>query len=142
MNVLVIGDMSQPGAGHGQEGPAPPAPEREVDYCVANVENAAGGFGVTKESATSCSTRRRLPDSGNHVWDKKEILGWIDLIPQLLRPTTTARAAGRVPTWPGTAVGGPVATLNLSGRVFMNGAIDDPFHRGWRRWRPGQEARS
>jgi calcineurin-like phosphoesterase len=58
-----------------------------VDYCIANVENAAGGFGVTKDicdeildMGVDCMT------SGNHIWDKSEILGVIDLIPQLLRP--------------------------------------------------------
>jgi metallophosphoesterase (TIGR00282 family) len=97
------------------------------------VENAAGGFGVTKEvcdeildMGVDCLT------SGNHIWDKKEIMGVIDLIPQLLRPLNyPARQPGR-----GSHVGKgkrskvPVATLNLSGRVFMNGAMDDPFALG------------
>ena len=66
----------------------------DVDYCVANVENAAGGFGVTKEvcdeildAGVDCLT------SGNHIWDKKEILGVIDLIPQLLGPLNYPRAS-------------------------------------------------
>ena len=104
-----------------------------IDYCVANVENAAGGFGVTKEicdeildAGVDCLT------SGNHIWDKKEILGVVDLIPQLLRPLNyPATQPGR-----GSHVGkarrsgAPVATLNLSGRVFMHGAMDDPFTLG------------
>ena len=106
-----------------------------IDYCVANVENAAGGFGVTKEICdeildlgVDCMT------SGNHIWDKKEIVPFVDLIPQLLRPANyPARQPGR-----GAHVGRakrsgvPVATLNLSGRVFMNGAMDDPFELGLR----------
>ena len=104
-----------------------------IDYCVANVENAAGGFGVTKEicdeildAGVDCLT------SGNHIWDKKEILGVVDLIPQLLRPLNyPATQPGR-----GSHVGkarrsgAPVATLNLSGLVFMHGAMDDPFTLG------------
>jgi len=107
----------------------------EIEYCVANVENAAGGFGVTKEvcdeildAGVDCLT------SGNHIWDKKEILGVVDLIPQLLRPLNyPARQPGR-----GSHVGRArrsgvaVATLNLSGRVFMHGAMDDPFELGLR----------
>ncbi len=107
----------------------------DIEYCVANVENAAGGFGVTKEVCdeildlgVDCLT------SGNHIWDKKEILGVVDLIPQLLRPLNyPARQPGR-----GSHVGKsrrsgvPVATLNLSGRVFMHGAMDDPFEMGQR----------
>ena len=85
--------------------------------------------------------------SGNHIWDKKEIIGVIDLIPQLLRPLNyPAAQPGR-----GSHVGKakrskvPVATLNLSGRVFMNGAMDDPFTLGLaevERLAPGGQGRS
>ena len=107
----------------------------EIDYCVANVENAAGGFGVTKEVCdeildlgVDCLT------SGNHIWDKKEILGVVDLIPQLLRPLNyPASQPGRGShVGKGKRSGVPVATLNLSGRVFMHGAMDDPFELGLR----------
>jgi hypothetical protein len=134
VNVLLIGDIvGNPGRTILKK--ALPALFRkyDVDYCVANVENAAGGFGVTKEvcdeildAGVDCMT------SGNHIWDKKEIVGVIDLIPQLLRPLNyPARQPGR-----GSHVGKgkrsrvPVATLNLSGRVFMHGAMDDPFSLG------------
>jgi 2',3'-cyclic-nucleotide 2'-phosphodiesterase len=134
VNILLIGDVVG-NAGRTILKKALPAVFRkhEVDYCVANVENAAGGFGVTKEvcdeildAGVDCMT------SGNHIWDKKEIIGVIDLIPQLLRPLNyPARQPGR-----GSYVGKgkrsrvPVATLNLSGRVFMHGALDDPFSLG------------
>lgn len=104
-----------------------------IDYCVANVENAAGGFGVTKEicdeildAGVDCLT------SGNHIWDKKEIIGVVDLIPQLLRPLNyPAAQPGRGSHVGKTRRGGtPVATLNLTGRVFMHGSIDDPFTLG------------
>ena len=134
MNVLLIGDVvGNPGRTILKK--ALPAVFRkyDVEYCVANVENAAGGFGVTKEvcdeildAGVDCMT------SGNHIWDKKEIVGVIDLIPQLLRPLNyPARQPGR-----GSHIGKgkrsrvPVATLNLSGRVFMHGAMDDPFSLG------------
>ncbi len=134
MNVLLIGDVvGNPGRTILKK--ALPAVFRkyDVEYCVANVENAAGGFGVTKEvcdeildAGVDCMT------SGNHIWDKKEIVGVIDLIPQLLRPLNyPARQPGR-----GSHVGKgkrsrvPIATLNLSGRVFMHGAMDDPFSLG------------
>jgi metallophosphoesterase (TIGR00282 family) len=131
MNILIIGDVVGSPGRHIMQRALPRVFEKhQVDYCIANVENAAGGFGVTKEIAdemldlgVDCMT------SGNHIWDKKEIIGFMDLIPQLLRP------ANYPPSQPGkgTHVGAgkkskvPVATLNVSGRVFMNGAIDDPF---------------
>jgi len=107
--------------------------KHSIDYCVANVENAAGGFGVTKDicdeildAGVDCLT------SGNHIWDKKEILGVVDLIPQLLRPLNYPASQPGRGSHVGKArrSGAPVATLNLSGRVFMHGAMDDPFTLG------------
>jgi 2',3'-cyclic-nucleotide 2'-phosphodiesterase len=131
MNVLVIGDVvGNPGRTIMKKALPLVFRKHDIEYCVANVENAAGGFGVTKEvcdeildMGVDCMT------SGNHIWDKREIVGFVDLIPQLLRPINyPAGQPGR-----GSHVGRarrsgvPVATLNVSGRVFMNGAMDDPF---------------
>jgi metallophosphoesterase (TIGR00282 family) len=134
MNILIVGDIvGQPGRTILKKALHKLFERHDIEYCIANAENAAGGFGVTKEvcdelldAGIDCLT------SGNHIWDKKEILGVVDLIPQLLRPLNyPERQPGR-----GSHVGRsrrsgvPVATLNLSGRVFMNGAIDDPFAKG------------
>jgi metallophosphoesterase (TIGR00282 family) len=133
MNILVIGDVvGNPGRTIMRRALPLVFKKHDIDYCIANVENAAGGFGVTKEICdefldlgVDCMT------SGNHIWDKREILGFIDLIPQLLRPANyPERQPGH-----GTHVGkgkrssALVATLNVSGRVFMNGSIDDPFQK-------------
>jgi len=136
MNILIIGDVvGSPGRAVLKKALRAVTKKYDVEYTIANVENAAGGFGVTKEvcdeildSGVDCMT------SGNHIWDKKEILGVIDLIPQLLRPLNYP------PSQPGRGShvgrsrrsGVPVATLNLSGRVFMQGALDDPFTLGRR----------
>lgn len=99
-----------------------------VDLVVANGENAAAGFGLTVDIA------RELFDlgidvitSGNHIWDKKEILGYLHRQPALLRP------ANYPPGVPGvgsgvfsTSAGVRIGVLNLEGRVFMN-ALDCPF---------------
>jgi metallophosphoesterase (TIGR00282 family) len=134
MNILVIGDVvGHPGRSVLKKALPIVFAKHDIDYCIANVENAAGGFGVTREvcdefldAGVDCLT------SGNHIWDKKEIIQVIDLIPQLLRPLNyPERQPGR-----GSHVGQgkrskvKVATLNLSGRVFMNGALDDPFRLG------------
>ena len=136
MNILIIGDVvGSPGRGIMKKALPVVLKKYDVDYCIANVENAAGGFGVTKDvcdellgMGVDCMT------SGNHIWDKKEILGVVDSIPQLLRPANYPEGQpGR-----GSHVGRgkdsktPVATLNLSCRVFMNGAMDDPFTLGAR----------
>jgi metallophosphoesterase (TIGR00282 family) len=136
MNILMIGDVvGSPGRGIMKKALRGVFRKYDVDYCVANVENAAGGFGVTKEvcdeildMGVDCLT------SGNHIWDKKEILGVVDLIPQLLRPFNyPASQPGRGShVGKGKRSGVAVATLNLSGRVFMHGAMDDPFILGRR----------
>jgi metallophosphoesterase (TIGR00282 family) len=133
LNILVVGDVvGSPGRALLRQGLRTLRARFDVDYVIANVENAAGGFGVTKEICdeildlgVDCLT------SGNHIWDKKEIVSFIDLIPQLLRPANyPSEQPGR-----GAHVGRArrsgiaVATLNLSGRVFMHGAIDDPFSK-------------
>ncbi len=134
MKILVVGDVvGSPGRGIMKKALPHVFREHDVDYCIANVENAAGGFGVTKDV---CDEIRGLGvdcmTSGNHIWDKKEILPWVGQLPELLRP------ANYPPSQPGRGShvgkgkdsGVPVATLNLSGRVFMNGALDDPFRVG------------
>ncbi len=134
MNILIIGDVvGSPGRAIMKKALPGVFRKHDVDYCIANVENAAGGFGITREicdeivaMGVDCMT------SGNHIWDKREIIPVVDQIPQLLRPLNyPAGQPGR-----GSHVGRAkdsrvaVATLNLSGRVFMNGAMDDPFTKG------------
>jgi metallophosphoesterase (TIGR00282 family) len=134
LNILVVGDVVG-SAGRGILKKALPIlfDKHDVDYCIANAENAAGGFGVTKgvcdellEAGVDCLT------SGNHVWDKKEIIDVIDEIPGLIRPLNYPQGQPGRGTHLGRGKGSgiPVATLNLSCRVFMHGALDDPFRPG------------
>ncbi len=133
MKILVVGDVvGHPGRAILRQALPVARARYAPEYVVANAENAAGGFGITKEICDElldlgidCLT------SGNHIWDKKEILGVVDLLPQLLRPANyPPRQPGRGSHVGATRRGVPVATLNLSGRVFMGGAIDDPFRCG------------
>ena len=140
MNILIIGDVvGSPGRSIMKKALRALFTLHDVDYCIANVENAAGGFGVTREicdeflaMGVDCMT------SGNHIWDKREIIPVIDSIPQLLRPANYPEGQPGKGTYVGRAKDSkvPVATLNLSGRVFMNGSIDDPFARA-----PGRSRR-
>jgi hypothetical protein len=103
--------------------------EHRVDYTVVNVENAAGGFGVTFEVLRSFD---ELPidvyTSGNHIWDKKEGVDMLDHERRLLRPANyPAGNPGSGVHVGATASGIPVATINLEGQVFMK-ALGSPFH--------------
>jgi metallophosphoesterase (TIGR00282 family) len=102
--------------------------EHHADYVVVNVENAAGGFGVTEDVLEELAD---LPihcmTSGNHVWDKKEVLELFRREPRLLRPANYPEGNPGVGVHVGeTAAGVAVATVNLEGQVFMRN-VDSPF---------------
>jgi hypothetical protein len=104
--------------------------ERSADYVIVNVENAAGGFGVTPEVLAELSA---LPihcmTTGNHVWDKREAADLLEREPRLLRPANyPAGNPGRGLHVGETAGGARVATINLEGQVFMR-QLDSPFRR-------------
>jgi len=99
-----------------------------VDLVIANGENAAGGFGITEETANDlfkCGIH--VLTSGNHIWDKKDSLDFIKREDKLLRPANYPEGTpGRGSAVYKTAAGIKVAILNLEGRVFMNN-LDCPF---------------
>ena len=99
-----------------------------VDLVIANGENAAGGFGIPEETANDlfkCGID--VLTSGNHIWDKKESVGFVNREERLLRPANYPEGApGRGSGIFKTAGGASVAVLNLEGRVFMNN-LECPF---------------
>jgi len=129
VNILAIGDIvGRPGR-RVLHDHLPDLMQREgVDFCVANAENAAGGSGLTVETA------RELLDlgidvltSGDHVWKKREILGLVDAEPRLLRPANLSpEAAGRGYGVYEARGGVRVGVVNLQGRTFMK-PVDCPF---------------
>jgi len=101
--------------------------EYEVDLVVANVENAAAGFGVTPALARGfLDGGVDVLTSGNHVWDKKEIIEYIVKENLLLRPANYPRGTPGVGSVVVKAGAHRVGVLNLQGRVFMT-PIDCPF---------------
>ena len=102
--------------------------EVEAHVTVVNVENAAGGFGLT---GSIWEELRRLPvdvfTSGNHIWDKRETGALLDSEPRLLRPANyPAGNPGRGWCVATSRAGVAVAVINLQGLTFMT-AIDSPF---------------
>lgn len=135
MNILMIGDIvGAPGRALVKQALPKVLRRHAIDYCVANAENLAGGNGVTRELAEELlSLGVNCLTSGNHIWDKREIMSVMDSMPQLLRPANyPAGQPGRGFHIGKSRTGVKVGTLNLSGRVFMNGSIDDPFTLGRR----------
>ncbi len=99
------------------------------DFIIANGENLAGGFGVTKDALEELfSVGVDVVTSGNHIWDKKESLSLLETEKRLLRPANYPESApGRGADVFKTKSGDTVGVLNIQGRVFMD-AIDCPFH--------------
>jgi metallophosphoesterase (TIGR00282 family) len=101
--------------------------ETRADMVIVNGENSAGGFGITPEVVTELfALDVNVITTGNHVWDKKEIIPLLEREPRLLRPGNYPRGNPGRGDVVATVGGTRVAVLNLQGRVFMP-AIDDPF---------------
>jgi hypothetical protein len=129
VKILFIGDIfGKPGREIAQRAIPALVAQHGIDLVIANVENSAAGFGVTGDIAeTILRYGVDVMTSGNHVWDKKEVLEYIPRQPRLLRPANFPAGAPGRGTWTGrTRTGEPVAVINIMGRVFM-APLDDPF---------------
>ena len=129
MNILFIGDIiGRPGRECLQEYFNHLIVHYQIDFSIANIENAAGGFGLTPEIADHLfSLGLNVLTSGNHIWDRKEIIDYIKKEKRLLRPSNYPPSTPGSGSYVGTSRHGvKVGVLNLSGRVFMP-ALDCPF---------------
>jgi len=131
VKILFVGDIvGKPGRRAVRELLPPLVVRHEIDLVIANCENAAAGFGVTREVVDELyQSGIHVLTTGNHVWDKREVLDFIEEYDTLLRP------ANYPPGTPGhgtillqTSSGKHVGILNLQGRVFMR-PLDCPFRR-------------
>jgi metallophosphoesterase (TIGR00282 family) len=129
MRILFIGDIvGRPGRELVRQGLQPIAEHHRIDLVIANAENAAAGFGITREIGEQLlDWGVDVMTSGNHIWDKKEALDYIGIEPRLLRPANyPAGAPGRGSYLVRTRDNVSVGVVNVMGRVFMVN-IDDPF---------------
>ena len=129
MNILFVGDIvGRAGRDLVKKGLKALVAEHDVDLVIANCENAAAGFGITREIAEdllACGID--VLTSGNHIWDKKEALGYIASEPRLLRPGNyPAGAPGHGSCVVRSRMGLAVGVINVMGRVHMP-PLDDPF---------------
>ncbi len=101
--------------------------QHHVDVCIANGENAAGGFGLTAQTAEEMfGGGIDFITSGNHIFDKREFKSYLDGSDRVIRPVNyppgvAGRGMGYV-----RAGGATVGVLNVMGRTFMP-PVDDPF---------------
>ncbi|MFO7568653.1 MAG: TIGR00282 family metallophosphoesterase [Smithellaceae bacterium] len=129
MKILFIGDIiGKPGRVAVKELLPSLIALQSIDLVIANCENAAAGFGITRDIVEELfAAHIDILTSGNHVWDKKDVVEYIDDYETLLRPAnypSCVPGAGSV-LFP-TPAGDYVGVLNLAGRIFMQ-PIDCPF---------------
>jgi hypothetical protein len=130
MKILFIGDIvGKPGRRVIREMLPEIISDHGIDCVVANCENAAAGFGVTREIVEDLLNNQiDVLTSGNHIWDKKDIKDFIEDFKTLIRPAnhpsgTPGWGSAIVPTRTG---GNHVGVINLAGRIFMQ-PLDCPF---------------
>jgi hypothetical protein len=102
--------------------------EEEIDFIIANGENAAGGRGITpKISIDLLRAGVAVITTGDHVWDQIEIMEFMEMEPRVLRPLNYP------PGVPGggsivlDTAKGKVAVMNAQGRSFMQPPLENPF---------------
>lgn len=131
MNILIIGDIvGKPGRKIIKDKLSSIQSKHNIDFTIANAENAAGGRGLTREIMNELlNASIDVLTMGNHVWDNKDIFSFIDEEYRLIRPAN----------YPGDCPGQgyyiytagfniKIAVVNLSGRVYL-ASLDCPFKK-------------
>ena len=131
MRILFIGDIfGSAGRRVVADHLADMVQTQQIDLVIANCENAAAGFGITPRLAEELlGLGVDVLTTGNHVWDKKEILEYIGGQPRLLRPANYPDGSPGSGCYVGrTRSGVPYGVINLQGRTHLPN-IDCPFRR-------------
>ena len=103
--------------------------QHEIDFTIVNGENAAGGRGITgKITIELLRAGVSVITTGDHVWDQKDVVAFLNLEPRLLRPVNyPAGAPGGGSIVLATAKG-KVGVINVQCRTFMQPILENPFH--------------
>ena len=132
MRILFIGDIVGKAGRQAVEGLLERCvADHQIDFTVANGENAAGGMGITPVIASEfLDLGIDVLTSGNHIWAKKEIIPFLDEEERLLRPANYPdRVPGRGAGIFRLGNGKKIGVLNIEGRVFMRN-LECPFRVG------------
>lgn len=99
-----------------------------LDFAIVNGENAAAGRGITPRlSIDLLRAGAAVITTGDHVWDQKEILTYIDTEPRLLRPINYPDGAPGAGTIVLETPKGKVGVINVQARTFMQPILENPF---------------
>jgi metallophosphoesterase (TIGR00282 family) len=103
-----------------------------LDFVVANGENVAAGRGITPKLAIDllrCGVA--VITTGDHVWDQKDVVGFIETEPRLLRPINYPEGTPGGGSIVLETAKGKVGVINVQGRTFMLPALENPFRQVW-----------
>src|SRR6266481_7225420 len=99
-----------------------------IDFIVVNGENAAGGRGITaKITIDLLRAGVAVVTTGDHIWDQKDILTFIDTEPRLLRPLNYPKGAPGNGSIVLETAKGKVGVINVQCRTFMQPILENPF---------------
>jgi metallophosphoesterase (TIGR00282 family) len=129
VRILFIGDIvGRPGRDLVKQGLPALVEHHQIDFVIANAENAAAGFGITRDIGEQLlDAGVDVMTSGNHIWDKREALDYIGTEPRLLRPANYPNGVPGNGSYVARSHSGvTVGVINIMGRVYMLN-IDDPF---------------
>ncbi len=131
MKILFLGDVMGRSGRHSLRDHLPQAiTDNNIDFVIANGENAAGGFGITESICNELySYGVNVITTGNHLWDQKEITNYIDKDQNLLKPYNFAEGS------PGLGFNiyeldnkEKIAVINIMGNLFMR-SCDNAFFK-------------
>jgi metallophosphoesterase (TIGR00282 family) len=131
LRILFLGDIiGEPGRRAVTELLPKLKQDSAVDFVIANGENAAAGRGITPRITIDLLRAGvAVITTGDHVWDQKELVGFIDTEPRLLRPLNYPDGTPGAGSIVLETAKGKVGVINVQGRTFMLPALDNPFRQ-------------
>src|SRR5712664_2353017 len=129
LTVLFLGDIvGEPGRTAVIARLAELKSKHGLDFVIVNGENAAGGRGITgKITIDLLRAGVSVITTGDHIWDQKEILSFIDTEPRLLRPVNYPDGAPGSGSIVLETAKGKIGVINVQARTFMQPILENPF---------------
>ena len=130
LTVLFLGDVvGEPGRNAVIERLPQLKEQQGIDFTIVNGENAAGGRGITgKITIELLRAGVSVITTGDHIWDQKDVVAFLDLEPRLLRPVNYPAGAPGGGSIVLETVKGKVGVINVQCRTFMQPILENPFH--------------
>src|SRR5260370_2366792 len=129
LTILFLGDIvGQPGRAAVIAGLPDLRARHGLDFVIVNGENAAGGRGITgKITIDLLRAGVSVITTGDHIWDQKEILSFIDTEPRLLRPVNYPDGTPGNGSIVLETAKGKIGVINVQARTFMQPILENPF---------------